>query len=828
MLRNILLTLDPVRDNYKAKGGPRSSFITPPRERFQHGLRLKNQLENLLNDYNKTHQQRTAASLKTIDGIYLQFVGMTDFDLKTSSLEDSRYGIKLLNVKETFNEENKKTCSATVYVPADKTHIFLNKINKYLDPNLEEGKKPKNKDLIESIQDIKSAYLDAFVTTPNTIITKEKQWYEVWLSFGSGVVINNDDYKYELIEFARQNNLEVLDEFLTFTERCVCLLKANKEDLLKMLCEVSNLAEIRKSSNISKFFLDLSKTEQIEWGEELLSRIILEEESKYSISILDSGLNSEHPLIKPFVVNNGEVAYDDLWGTFDTPNEYHGTAMAGICIYDSLSACLSSSDYYTITHKIENGKILSGSSNLPHLYGYIVASTISKLIINNPHYTRVYCMAVTEPDVCDDGKPSSWSAELDNLCYGVVDNIKKTFIVSAGNSNDANQLINYPNYSRMRSVQSPAQAWNTITVGSITFMENEKSIAKKGELSPYSSTSYLWANKWPIKPDIVFEGGNGIVDGQSVFSSDELSELSTEGDFTERGLFRSFNATSLSTAKAANFAIRIHEIYPEYWPETVRALMIHSASWTPQLERQFLVNKKKKDYRDMLRTCGYGVPSFKKAVECRNNFVNMVIQSQLIPFIENKNNIKLNEYALFEVPWPKDLLLQNYALKAKLKVTLSYFVESNPGELGWKDKYRYASCGLRFSINGQLTKTQFVRTISDYINSDDDDNQETVDVSTGIQWKYGVQARNVGSIHSDVWETTAGELAESRYIAVYPVAGWWKTKKKEEKYNNQIRYSLIVSLEIGGEVNIYNEIVNIIEMKNEININNGIPMDLKH
>lgn len=34
-----------------------------------------------------------------------------------------------------------------------------------------------------------------------------------------------------------------------------------------------------------------------------------------------------------------------------------------------------------------------------------------------------------------------------------------------------------------------------------------------------------------------------------------------------------------------------------------------------------------------------------------------------------------------------------------MRVTLSYFIEPAPGEIGWKDKYRYSSCGLRFDVN---------------------------------------------------------------------------------------------------------------------------------
>lgn len=818
MLKNILLNIEPVRDVYKAKRGRGGDFKLPPRNRFEHGNMLRNQYEDILKKYNENHIERSAAALKTIDGVYIQFESKPGFDLKTESLEDIRAGIRLLNIKDDDKSNNEKVTIATIFVPIAKTNNFLKKLDEYLDPNLEEGKKPRNKVLIESIENIKTAYIDSFVTTKNTVITNDKKWYEIWLSFEFGAV----DFKNELRVFAESNNLLMLDEYLEFSERCVCLINANRDDLIKMISEVPNVAEIRATSSISTFFMNLSKVEQEEWIDELKERVNYVKDN-YAISVLDSGIQTMHPLIFPAMVPNGEAVYDASWGLNDTPLEYHGTAMAGICVYDSIASCLESSAIYDIEHQIENGKIISNVAVSRHLYGYVVAQVVSSLIINNPAYTRVYCMAVTEKDICYDGRPSSWSAYMDNICFSRIEKLKKLFVVSAGNCNDPKLLMNYPTINRASSIESPAQAWNVLTIGGITFKDlvGDKTLAKIGELSPFTRTSFMWDNRWPIKPEVVFEAGNAIVDSNVALDHQDLSDLTTEGNFVKYGFFRPFNATSLATAKASNFAIRLQALYPNYWPETIRALIVQSASWTPQLEKQFLpTNPNKKDYRDLLRTCGYGHPNYFKASQCRNNSVNLIVQSQITPYELVGSDIKLKEYALFEVPWPKELLLLNSDKKASLKITLSYFIESNPGELGWKDKYKYASCGLRFSINGILPMDMFKRTVSNYISADDESKEDMVDVSTNVKWKYGTKTRNVGSIHSDIWETTAGQLAESRYIAVYPVAGWWKTKKREKKYDEPIRFSLVVSLNVDGEIDIYNKIISLIETDNKILINN--------
>ena len=53
-------------------------------------------------------------------------------------------------------------------------------------------------------------------------------------------------------------------------------------------------------------------------------------------------------------------------------------------------------------------------------------------------------------------------------------------------------------------------------------------IAPAGELSPRSRTSVVWDGQWPIKPDVVFEGGNLAHDGRQPGEGiDDLQLLTT-------------------------------------------------------------------------------------------------------------------------------------------------------------------------------------------------------------------------------------------------------------------------------------------------------------
>jgi hypothetical protein len=65
-------------------------------------------------------------------------------------------------------------------------------------------------------------------------------------------------------------------------------------------------------------------------------------------------------------------------------------------------------------------------------------------------------------------------------------------------------------------------------------------------------------------------------------------------------------------------------------------------------------------------------------------------------------------------------------------------------------------------------------------------------------WYIG-EARNKGSVHSDIWVGTAADLAERGAIGIYPVSGWWKDQPKRDRSGLGARYSLIVTIETEAE-----------------------------
>ncbi len=68
----------------------------------------------------------------------------------------------------------------------------------------------------------------------------------------------------------------------------------------------------------------------------------------------------------------------------------------------------------------------------------------------------------------------------------------------------------------------------------------------------------------------------------------------------------------------------------------------------------------------------------------------------------------------------------------------------------------------------------------------------------------GSNARDRGSIHSDIWRGTAADLAGSNLIGISPTIGWWRERSYLERWNREARYSLIVSITTPDEtVDVY-------------------------
>lgn len=832
-------------EKYKARPAMGANIRIPVRNRATHSQKLLNQFAEIWQQKEQLQQQRSAEQISTREGTYIQFTSAADHDLITKSLESMRgkkseKWIRLLNIKTELSEENQVVTKALVYIPNGKEGHFLKKIRDYQTKNYRDTENPLNADLVNSIEDVSIALLEGLWTdNPQLIPTDAAKWSEAWLNVNT----KDNQEQEQIAQFlatAQNIGIEVKQRRIIFPERAVLLINANRNQLIELMLQSDLLAEFRAGQEPAGFWVNESRIEQQSWVDDLLQRMQIVE-SNVKVCILDSGINNGHQLLQPLIDDGNTLTVDNTWGTDDHESRAgHGTLMAGLAGYGQMEQLLVSQNTVTLTHKLCSVKILprpSQEETKEDHWGAITNQAISRAEIVNNKHTIIYCLSVTAIKGTDKGRPSSWSGEIDNLAYGGGEN-QRLIIVSAGNMKnqypDLNDLINYPTINFGTSIQNPGQSWNALTVGAFTQKNQLKNnainykdyrlLAQEGELSPHSTTSNFWEKKWPIKPDVVFEGGNLLrAPDNNIDIHEDLELLSTSKSFQTKP-FDTINATSAAAAQASWFAAKVAYEYQNAWAETIRGLMVHSADWNEAMFRQLNIDKTKKgDYLKLLRTFGYGVPNLDRALYSKESALTYIVQETIQPFNfkikegKKSSDVETNEIHFFNLPWPSDLLLHMGEIPVKLKVTLSYFIEPGAGEIGWKDKYRYQSHGLRFDVNNvNESEDDFKKRVNIAAR---EENEEVNGNAGSNRWAIGTNNRSTGSIHSDYWEGTAASLATCNHIAVYPVIGWWRERKHLGKVENQARYSLIISLETPAQdVELYTTIKNMIKVPIEIKV----------
>lgn len=769
------------------------------KSRQSHADYIYKQFEKAWEQAQKENDARRAVSALSRDGIYLEIKGKAGYELITKSLEYGPGGIRLANIKTDEND----VVAATVYVPNNKKDFFIKKINKY-------HENETGMDVIGTIESINDAMVEAlWVGKKEAIPDITDAWCEIWLRYEKNDEIENVISDFNKI--CKQEQIECKDQKIVFPERIVVGVKANREKLTMLLMSSSKLAEMRKMITPTSFFDEMKSFEQREWMTELKERIDVSKMSNTSVCILDTGINNGHPLLADVLKDSDVQAVDSRMMEYD--DDGHGTKMAGIATYFNLQDKIESMEPFEVNHFLESVKIKDNVIIFAeNLYGDITSRAVNLAEVENPYTNRTICMAITSDSDCikKDGRPSSWSGAIDNIVAGVgEEGNKRIMCISAGNTY-VEEIIKSGNIETAvinHSVDDPGQAWNAITIGAFTekdvisdpYYKDYTPVVEHGGYSPFTSSSVNWSSKWPVKPEIVLEGGNLGYDSKSDFYTEapDLSILTTSKDFNMKKAFDVFSMTSCATAQASYISANICNEYPKLWPETIRALIIHSAEWTDKMKEMIFDKSLSKgaNYRNLLRICGYGVPNLERAIRCAENSVNIIIQDELQPFRRNGNdNPVFNEMHIHELPWPSDLLMELENTNVRMKITLSYYIEPGPGEIGWKDKYRYESCGLLFDVNNiGEDEDEFKKRISQAIMDEAEDKSTVKNKSE--RWLLGTNNRNSGSIHSDVWEGTASDLSQSNLIMVYPITGWWKTRTNLKRYNSKIRYSLIITIE---------------------------------
>ena len=167
-------------------------------------------------------------------------------------------------------------------------------------------------------------------------------------------------------------------------------------------------------------------------------------------------------------------------------------------------------------HRLESAKILPPppGKNRKELYGALTAEAISYAEIEAPTRPRVISMAITTTEFRDRGQPTSWSSELDKLCAGIdgeptaVLRFRRERSKGRGLSSGSERDRRHPR-SRAGLERADRRRLYGSRARSTSRPYADRADRRRATATcPTSTTSCIWQGQWPLKPDIVMEGGN--------------------------------------------------------------------------------------------------------------------------------------------------------------------------------------------------------------------------------------------------------------------------------------------------------------------------------
>lgn len=817
--RHIVLTDLATVEPFTPVGGGRPATAPPsPSDRAGHAGHLSDSLRSAVDVVSERRQASVVTVEGAVSGIYVEFESLPGFELALTSLEP-RQGKVHPEVRAVTEEtvDGKVVQKATVFVPDEWVGRFVQRFEEYASENTKSGK-PKNRNLVERIAELRLATVRALWTDDPADFPApgERVWWEVWLR-------RRDGTNERLDSFAAEAGIRVRQRRLIFGDRVVALVEATPEQVGSSLESLDDIAELRRPAEPRQAIADLDAADQADFVNDLGSRLVPPPSDAPRTCLLDTSVSAAHPLIEPALDLDDLHTIDGAWGLHDRIG--HGTSMAGLVLYSDLGHALMDAAPVELVTRLESVKILPNQGgNDPDLYAAITAQAVALVEIQAPQAKRTFVLAVTAPASTrsDDrslGEPTSWSAAIDALAAGrEIDGTdeglvylddptgsdQRFFVICVGNVRHPLDL-SHLDRSDAEPAEDPAHAWNALTVGAWTDLSDPpaesvfaqwRPLSPAGELSPFSRTTVGYKRVWRLGPDIVLEGGNAAVapDEKTIDTPGSLQVLTTRSLSLDGGrLVTTFSGTSPATASAAHLIATIRNQYPDLWPETIRGLVVHSARWTKPMQADMHAAPTRKARVGALRRYGWGVPDPQRALLSAADSVTLISEKTIRPYDDGR----MREMHLHDLPWPVEVLAELGETEVHMRVSLSYFIEPNPARRGWTQRYRYASHGLRFDVRRPTETTDEFRKRINKLAMEEEEKRPPSADDTG-DWLLGPQERVRGSLHVDHWKGTAADLAARGCVAIYPVTGWWKELKTQDRSENGVRYSLIVSIETPG------------------------------
>ena len=515
------------------------------------------------------------------------------------------------------------------------------------------------------------------------------------------------------------------------------------------------------------------------------------------ICILDSGINSNHPLLKSAF--GEEESYVEGQGPEDEVG--HGTAVAGIVLYGDLENCLSAGQWKPEVW-LFSGKVMKKASGLDEAIfdSGTIEHVIEKAVeyFADEHGCRIFNLSLGNENSPYDGRHIRGLAyTLDRLAreYNVL------FVVSAGNFRGTENIpksdwrSEYPEYllADESLIIDPAPALNVITVGALanhTATAKEQRYEEINELSPAAEdqpapfTRHGPSIKGAIKPDLVAHGGNLASpmrrEGEQHKSIKRyLGVLTLNHNIIGSTLLKEISGTSFAAPYITHLAGRLLNLYPTASANLLRALLVNHSDVPESCHAVFPGDLHKKIHT----VVGYG------KVDTDTLFRSTEYEAVLM----SEDTIQNNTHQFYELPLPESFLRSNRA-KRQLRVTLAY---SPPVRT---TRMEYAATKISFCLvrRNSLEEAQrhFKQELKKEVNTINDS-------STGNR-RITSQDREKCTVQSSIWEFNQLKPKDKWFVVVTRQDKEWGIPLCEESET----YALVVTLNDreNQEARIYSQI----------------------
>ena len=276
-----------------------------------------------------------------------------------------------------------------------------------------------------------------------------------------------------------------------------------------------------------------------------------------TVGVLDNGIAPINHL-RPWIDGKRTSVYPDA-----SIQASHGTFVAGIITYgDELQQ-----------------KELTGSSNVKVFDGAVfpdlrkerleedeLIENIREIIKRKHQEIKIWNLSISITREISDKKFSDFAVALD----AIQDQYNVLICKSAGN------CMNFASGKSVGRLNEGADSVRSLVVGSVAEKKEGADLSDPNNPSPFSrkgpGPAYI------IKPDIVHFGGNAGIGGRGEILQTGVYSFAKDGSIVEKA------GTSFSTPRVSALAAGLlNEMDEEFDPLLLKALIIHSASYAPEL-----------------------------------------------------------------------------------------------------------------------------------------------------------------------------------------------------------------------------------------------------